>query len=36
MKRETIYGILMLVGFIALIIFASAIDTSFLNNGIIK
>ena len=36
MKKETIYGILMLVCFIALVIFASAFDTILLNGGIIK
>lgn len=35
-KREIVYGILMLLCFIALVIFASAFDTVLLNNGIIK
>lgn len=35
-KREIVYGILMLLCFIALVVFASAIDTVFLNCGIIK
>lgn len=36
MKKETVYGILLLACFIALVIFASAIDTILLNGGIIK
>lgn len=36
MKRETVYGIIMLVCFITLVILAGAIDNVFLNCGIIK